>query len=560
MSLALDSLFPLYALNITLQCTAPITHLRHFHQPALTAWLRYLLAEITDYEQHITLDAVESGRSDYAVGDEYQLTLFVFNGNDELLGYLFKQFNGLPHNAPGQDTQFPFRDNLRLHAIHDLFTQRIVQHPSDLSPYTLDYLHRETQLWQTVTTCRLCWNSPARLLLPAEQRQHEKGELRYCRNSTQLDNVLLYDRLHDSFAHLLRYRLPNIPPRQSTISPPLNHVDIFWVNYAYRNTANGYDKPMGGILGEIVLDSHTFTTIQWHYWILGQYVGIGQRRAFGWGRYHLETLEGHYTKHGARRPSLLAQVSQSENIFTAYHALDDLPKEDSDPDAEPPEERLLRLAEKLAQGAYQIPPLHEYSLPKPDGSQRHLLIAPFFDRVLQRAVAQILTPPLDSMMYQGSVGYRRGRSRHDAKEMIAMAYRDGYRWVFESDIHDFFDLLSWSRVALRLRALFGKDPIVDRVMAWIQAPVQRDSQLIERTRGLPQGSPLSPVLSNLMLDDFESDLAEAGLRLVRFADDFLILCQTQAQAMSIATQAETALAEVGLTMEKPKTKIFLLSG
>jgi len=555
MSSALDSLFPLYALNITLQCIAPISHLRHFHQPALTAWLRHLLAEINDYEQHITLDAVESGRSDYAVGDAYQLTLFVLHGNDELLAYLLNQFNGLPHNAPGQDTQFPFRDNLRLRTIQDLFTQRIVQHSSDLSPYTLDYLHRETQLWQTVATCRLCWNSPARLLLPAEQRHYEKGELRYCRHSAQLNNTLLYERLHDSFAHLLRYRLPNLPPRHSIAAPPLHHVDIFWVNYAYRNTDNGYDKPMGGMLGEIVLDSHAFTTQQWHHWILGQYLGIGQRRAFGWGRYRLETLEGHYTKHVARRPSLLSQVAESKNLLTAYHALDDLSKEEIDPDAEPPEQRLLRLAEKLTQGDYQIPPLREYPLAKPDGSQRHLLIAPFFDRVLQRAVAQILTPPLDSMMYQGSVGYRRGRSRHDAKEMIEIAYREGYRWVFESDIHDFFDLLAWSRVALRLRALFGTDPIVDRVMAWIQAPVQQDSQQIERTRGLPQGSPLSPVLSNLMLDDFDSDLSAAGLRLVRFTDDFIILCQTQAQAQSIAAQAETALAEVGLTMEPQKTQI-----
>ena len=284
----------------------------------------------------------------------------------------------------------------------------------------------------------------------------------------------------------------------------------------------------------------------------------------------------------------------------------------------------------MLRGTYEIPPLREARIPKADGTDRVLAVPPFRDRVMQRAVAQVLGPALDALMYHGSFGFRRGRSRHQAARMIQRAYDEhGCRWVFEADVDDFFDSVAWGRLHTRLLALFGEDPAVEWVMRWMQAPMEnsprpvgeglgvrgqmpdgicnpvrdvsdsasvpvavanRDRQRLSpvpgteageaegrrtaerygpgshgdrgnqmvpspRSAGLPQGSPLSPLLSNLMLDDFDSDMELAGYRLVRFADDFVVPCETREEAEKAALLAEVSLAEAGLRLNPDKTRI-----
>jgi CRISPR-associated endonuclease Cas1 len=190
-----------------------------------------------------------------------------------------------------------------------------------------------------------------------------------------------------------------------------------------------------------------------------------------------------------------------------------------------------------------------------DGDLRALAIPPFFDRVAQRAVAQVLTPGLEPLMYHGSFGYRPRRSRHTARQMIQAAYQAGYRWVYESDIDDFFDTVDWSRLRNRLTALYGDDLLVDLILRWMAAPVTYQNQLIQRSAGLPQGSPLSPLMANLILDDFDSDLENAGFRLVRFADDFLILCKDRSAAEAAAHTTAASVADLGLSLNQAKTGI-----
>jgi hypothetical protein len=379
-------------------------------------------------------------------------------------------------------------------------------------------LQQETDIWIQHDQCWLNWISPARLLLPKSVRRPKKNENSFCRHRSQLDFANLNNRLYDTLAELLRQRVDRLPSRRTDETQRLEMADVFWMDYSYYNN-QGNEKPMGGLLGRLLLDTEEMPLEQWCYWILGQYVGIGQRRSFGWGRYQLESIEtGRTIPRASAKTSLLELACKQENLETAYL---EIGKNKADV------ERLTRLRKELLQDEYIIPSLHEQTLKE---DSQLLQVPPFFDRVAQRAVAQVLTPALDTLIYsrnrvfsknsvseRRSFGFRRGRSRHSAAQMIQRAYQAGYRWVFESDIDDFFDNIQWSRLYTRLTAFFGDDAVVDLVMGWMSATVEGK----ERKAGLPQGSPLSPLLANMMLSNFDSDLEEGINSLKSVAVTFL---------------------------------------
>lgn len=139
-----------------------------------------------------------------------------------------------------------------------------------------------------------------------------------------------------------------------------------------------------------------------------------------------------------------------------------------------------------------------------------MAVPPIYDRVLQRALSQTLSPALEQLMDRHSHGFRPGRSRITASYEIQAAWRSGYRWVYESDIKNFFDSVNLEHLRDRLNGIYYGDPIINAIINWMQAPVRFQGQTIERKNGLPQGSPLSPLMANLMLDDFDSDMQAAG--------------------------------------------------
>ncbi|MEM7019150.1 MAG: CRISPR-associated endonuclease Cas1 [Pseudomonadota bacterium] len=550
--LPLELLLPLRAVEVTLRFIktgAP----KLFHQPALTAWLRFLAGDVPGYEQYISLDAPAKGHIDYQPDDQYRFSLTITRGGEALLQHLMRQFELLPRSAVKRPGHPAFSDNLMLVEMRDLFQQHTVRRVDDLSTYTFNDLQQEAQLWTHVQQCTWRWLSPVRLLRPKEQREEMDGEMRFCRHVEHLSFQLLYDRVYDSLAEPLRNRGAALPARYSEDAPRLLSADVFWTDFGYHDS-QGHEKPMGGLLGAMWLDITDLSPALLDCWILGQYLGIGQRRAFGWGRYELSTPDGDSTLTRCAAPSLslLRKAMVPENLHDAY-----IDVADRGVEVDVDTERLNALGERLLQGEYVIPPAQEKFIPKPSGNEkRRLNIPPFWDRVLQRAVMQVIAPALDTLMYHGSFGYRLGRSRHAARDMIQMAYRDGYRWVFESDINDFFETVPWAHLLTRLDALFGEDPVASWLLRWMQAPLTlEDGATVERRAGLPPGSPLSPVLANLVLDDFDNDLSEAGLRLVRFADDFVVLCKTQEEAEAVADQVTAALAEVGLKINLDKTGV-----
>lgn len=522
----LESLLPLRGVVVTLSCLEP-TQLPFFHQPALSAFLRFLAGSPAAFDQLIRLDAPESGRVQYRQGDYYRFALYGLAGSEALLDQLLQQLAALPHSAPKQDAVLAFRDNWRLQAIQDGFSGETVHCLADLSRYERATLEAEVALWQSVRFIEWQWLSPARLLQDKAQRptrKQAKQEALFVRDAADASGALILTRVHNTVSDLLRRRQATSPSLDAVPNAQITQAHWFWVAVRYRGAA-GVAKSMDGVLGQFHIALPDGLSAEW--WallILGQYLGVGQRTAFGWGRYVLRTSEG---LHSYRRVfpahSLLVLAQEEANLAAAWAHVTkrrDLPEAmpweaeaSAEADAETaPIADLQESLERVLWGRYSVPSLRGYLIPKTQGGVRALAIPPLWDRVLQRAVQQVLSQAIEPLLSEVSHGYCKGFSRLTASQAVQQAWQDGYQWVYEGDIHDFFDSVSWPRLQQRLQALFQNDPVIAAVMAWMQADVVFEGETIQRRAGLPQGSSLSPLLANLILDSPMPQRAENSPR------------------------------------------------
>lgn len=218
---------------------------------------------------------------------------------------------------------------------------------------------------------------------------------------------------------------------------------------------------------------------------------------------------------------------------------------------------LARLRESVLAKDYRPQPLLGIALAKPDGGTRSLAIPCVRDRVLQTAVARTLAPRLERHLEDASWAYRVGRSAKMALARVAH-YRDqGYRWALEADIRSFFDEIDHDLLRAKLtRTLDDASPLplIDLWLAAIIHPAKGGQRRLV-TRGVPQGSPISPLLSNLYLDDFDEALLERDLKLVRYADDFLVLCRDETAAHAALDLVQNVVARLRLALKPEKTRV-----
>lgn len=564
------SVLPIRNIIVTLKFTDKASP-RFFHQIELSSLLKYWLHENKLFEQHFRIDCPETGQTNYHKGDYYRFSLYSLGNCDAHLQTLLSKLQALPSTAPVIDRKVAFRNNLVLHSLQDGFNENPITDVSELSCYDEESLQQEVTLWEEYQQIRFRFISPARLLKEKNQRKNLKGEARFCRDSSDTSIDLLLSRLHDRFAEFSRNS--SAPGNTQRNSPPETkavYTHLFWLDNHYTDM---YAKShvIGGMTGliEFSFTQKSQATNIWPLLILGQFTGIGQSTSFGYGRYLLETInEGVTHRRCLPAQSLLMRAAESENLLSAYrHILQNSthpkpigndPGTDVEDDKDTDDTLLQQLKQKLIQiqqQQYHVPELKGVLLDKSNGGVRALAIPPFTDRVLQRALAQIITPTLEKLFYQRSYGYRPGKSRLTAKENIQLAWRLGYRWVYESDIEDFFNSVNLQRLKERMIALYDNDAAIQGIINWMSAPVRFERELIERNNGLPQGSPLSPLLANLMLDDFDSDMRDAGFMLIRYADDFIVLCKDQEQAIKADLAARKSLSEHGFKLNQSKTHI-----
>jgi len=215
------------------------------------------------------------------------------------------------------------------------------------------------------------------------------------------------------------------------------------------------------------------------------------------------------------------------------------------------EERLVNLRRAVMANTYQPAPLERYTIPKKTGGRRHLTNLTVTDKVLQRAALNVLDDVFDPLFLPCSYGYRKGLGTADAVGAIC-AHRDaGFAWVLDGDIDECFDSLDHGLLVEFVQEEVS-DPIVLRLIeSWLRTG-RRDPDV---ARGIPLGAVISPLLCNVYLHRLDAALVSLGWLVVRYADDFVVLCRTEREAYDARRDVATVLESLKLRLEPRKTAV-----
>ena len=192
-----------------------------------------------------------------------------------------------------------------------------------------------------------------------------------------------------------------------------------------------------------------------------------------------------------------------------------------------------RIKQSLLEGRFIPSPVKRVEFPKDSGGTRPLGIPVVMDRVIQQAICQILSPVFDPHFSEASFGFRPSRSAHQAVKKVLNDIQKGYRYAVDIDLEKFFDTVDhdilMNRVARRVR----DKGILKLIGKYLRAGVVVDGRLNQTSKGVPQGGPLSPLLSNILLDDLDKELEKRGHRFARYADDLIFLVKSECAAYRV---------------------------
>lgn len=519
-------------------------HFHFWHNPAAYAFLLARLNNPPRFPDGVHLVTPESGRVRYRPDEHYVLGIAVRPDASVKANVWRRMLAEPPSTRAGKARRAPFGRDLELVEASDVLTGQ--PWPRNGTPRWLTYddLDACADMLDGRTELTIRFDTPLQIpRTPVAKKTHFMDD-------EVFDGAVLFDRIRQTIVGAFPDLDPGEPPAVEVLRHPLARADVRYPK-----------KTLRGTIGRVDLACPDGLPLAWARALpLAGTLGVGVGPNMGQGRFTVVDHPLHPCWPPRPARTLLQRAAEPDRVEQAregmahagrFPGVDGITRDAFAGDLQWHEETLR---ERLAAGAVEPSPLRGVVLERDNGALRGLAVPTMEDRYLQRAVVAELAPAIDALLADDSYAYRHGFSRRHAEFALRKARDEGYTHVLDADLRGFFDTVDWDLLETRLRALLRDDPITDVLMRWLKVPVHFADEQIERTGGLPQGAPISPMLANLYLDAFDRTMADRGWRVVRYADDFVVLCRSAEEVERARAAAEESLAALRLELAEDKTQ------